>query len=154
MAQAADQHIPSSIERSLDDYLAQLIATLGCAKYPALWEMWERIATRRLLFIRQRLVNGKPYMPPDGKPYNPEVVNPSYFRSNYTFDFDRHDRVQVVALKWRREGTGIVAFARPFDLDYLGAKIAEQHSAVGPREYSREIKHADAFERSHDGLLT
>jgi len=60
----------------------------------------------------------------------------------------------LIALKWRRKGTGIVTFARPFDLDYLGAKVAEQHSAVGPREYSREIKHADTFERSHDGLLT
>jgi hypothetical protein len=57
-------------------------------------------------------------------------------------------------LKWRCKGTGIVTFARPFDLDHLSAKIAEQHRAIRPREYSREIKHADAFERSHDGLLT
>src|SRR5262249_10659016 len=47
----------------------------------------------------------------------------------------------LVALKWRRKGTGIVTFARPLDLDHLGAKIAEHHGAVGPREYSREIKH-------------
>lgn len=49
---------------------------------------------------------------------------------------------------------GIVTFARPFYLDYLRAKIAEHHGAVGPGEYSREVKYADAFERSHDWLLT
>jgi hypothetical protein len=56
----------------------------------------------------------------------------------------------LVALKWRRKGTGIVTFARPLNFNHLGAKIAEQHGAVGPREYSRQVKHTDAFERSHD----
>ena len=96
MAQAAD----TLIEWSLDNYVAHLIATSGCERYPALWEMWERIATKRLLFIRQRLVDGKPYNPADGKPYNPEVVNHSNFRSNYTFDFDDRDRVKVNSRDW------------------------------------------------------
>jgi hypothetical protein len=106
MAQAVEQHTPIEI-RSLDDYVADLIATLGCERYPALWEMWERIATKRLLFIRQRLVDGKPYSPWDHptvhgtpKPYFPEVVDVDDFRSNYKFEFDDHDRVKVFSPEW------------------------------------------------------
>jgi hypothetical protein len=102
MAQAAEQHTPSSIEWSLDDYVAQLIVTLGCEKYPALWGMWDRIANRRLLFFRLRLVDGKPYSPWDHetihgtpKPFNKELVDADYFRSDYRFEFDDHDRVRV-----------------------------------------------------------
>jgi hypothetical protein len=105
--QAVEQHTPIEIEWSLDDYVADLIATLGCERYPALWEMWERIATKRLLFIRQRLVDGKPYSPWDHptihgtpKPYFPEVVDADDFRSNYKFEFDNHDRVKVFSHEW------------------------------------------------------
>ena len=59
----------------------------------------------------------------------------------------------MVALKRRREGTGIVTFNGPLNLDHLGSEIAEQHGAVRPREHSREVKYADAFERSHGLLL-
>jgi hypothetical protein len=107
MAQAAEQHTPSSIEWSLDDYVAQLIVTLGCEKYPALWGMWDRIANRRLLFFRLRLVDGKPYSPWDHKtihgtpkPFNKELVDADYFRSNYRFEFDDHDRVRVNSQEW------------------------------------------------------
>ena len=107
MAQVVEQHTPTEIERSLDDYVADLIATLGYERYPALWEMWERIATKRLLFIRQRLVDGKPYSPWDHptihgtpKPYFPEVVDANDFRSNYKFEFDDHDRVKVFSHEW------------------------------------------------------
>ena len=103
MAQAAD----TLIEWSLDNYLAHLIATLGYERYPALWEMWGRIATKRLLFIRQRLIDGKPYFPWDHqtvhgtiKPCNREVTDPDYFRSNYSFDFDDRDRVKVNSREW------------------------------------------------------
>ena len=105
--QAVEQHTPVEIEWSLDDYVADLIATLGYERYPALWEMWERIATKRLLFIRQRLVDGKPYSPWDHptihgtpKPYFPEVVDANDFRSNYKFEFDDHDRVKVFSHEW------------------------------------------------------
>ena len=35
----------------------------------------------------------------------------------------------LVTLKRRCEGTGIVTFAGPFNLDHLSSKIAQQHSA-------------------------
>ena len=56
-------------------------------------------------------------------------------------------------MKWRRERAGIIPFAGAFNLDDLRAKIAEQHGAVRPRKHSREVKYADAFQRSH-GLLS
>ena len=59
----------------------------------------------------------------------------------------------LVTLKRRCEGTGIVTFAGPFNLDHLSSKIAQQHSAVRPRKNSREIKYPNAFERSHGPLL-
>jgi hypothetical protein len=96
MAKAPD----TLIEWSLDDYVADLIATLGCERDAALWEMWDRIVNERLLFTRQRLVDGKPCNPADGKPYNPEVVKPSYVRSNYNFNFDDNDRVKVISREW------------------------------------------------------
>jgi hypothetical protein len=98
MARAVEQHTPR--EWSLDDYVDDLIATLGCERDAALWEMWDRIVNKRLLLIRQRLVDGKPCNPADGKPYNPEVVKPSYVRSNFNFNFDDNDRVKVISREW------------------------------------------------------
>src|SRR6516162_2174273 len=98
MARAVEQHTPR--EWSLDDYIDDLTATLGCERDAALWEMWDRIVNKRLLLIRQRLADGKPYNPADGKPYNPEAVKPSDVRSNYTFTFDDNDRVKVISREW------------------------------------------------------
>jgi len=104
MATQAVEQLKSLREWSLDDYVANLIAKLGWERYPALWEMWDRIANRLLLFFRQRLVDGKPYSPWDHetihgtpKPFNKELVDADRFRSNYEFDFDDHDRVKVVS---------------------------------------------------------
>jgi hypothetical protein len=89
MAQA-DQH--STPIPDLDDAtLRYLVEDLGYEKYPALCEMRERIWDGQLRLTRQRHVDGKPYSSTDGTPYNPEPVNPSFFRSNLILDFDhRH----------------------------------------------------------------
>ena len=95
MAQAAD----TRIEWSLDDYV-DLIAKSGERSPAVLWELWDRLVHGRLILFRQRLVDGKPYNPADGKPYDREAVKPSYVRSNYTFDFDDNDRVKVISREW------------------------------------------------------
>jgi hypothetical protein len=95
MAEAAEQHIPI---KDLDDVLRYLTEELGYEKYAALCEMRERIWDGQLRLTRQRHVDGKPYSPTDGTPYNPEPVNPSFFRSNLILDFDhRHDRAEVIS---------------------------------------------------------
>lgn len=96
MAEAANQRTP--IEWSLDDLLRYLTEELGYEKYAALCEMRERLSTGELPLTRQRHVNGKPYSPTDGKPYNRGVVEPPFFRSNYTLDLDHlRDQVRVVS---------------------------------------------------------
>ena len=83
---------------SLDDLLRYLTKELGYEEYAALCEMWERLSTGELPLTRQRHVNGKPYSPTDGKPYNRDAVKPSLFRSNYTLDLDHlRDQVRVVS---------------------------------------------------------
>jgi hypothetical protein len=82
---------------NLDDLLRYLTEDLGYEKYPALWEMRERIWDGQLRLTRQRHVEGKPYSPTDGKPYNREPVDPSFARSKLTLEFDSHDRVQVIS---------------------------------------------------------
>jgi hypothetical protein len=94
MAQAANQL--TRID-DLNDLLRYLTEELGYEKYPALWEMQERFWDGQLLLTRQRHVEGKPYSPTDGKPYNREPVNPSFARSKLTLEFDSHDRVQVIS---------------------------------------------------------
>ena len=94
MAQAKTD--PTRID-DLDDLLSYLTKELGYEKYAALCEMQERIWDGKLRLTRQRHVLGKPYSPTDGKPYNPEPVDPIFFRSKLILDFDhRHDRVEVV----------------------------------------------------------
>jgi hypothetical protein len=94
MAQVADQLTPI---KDLDGAFRYLTEELGYDRYAALCEMSERIWGGQLRLTRQRYVLGKPYSPTDGKPYNPEPVDPSFFRSKLTLDFDhRHDRVEVV----------------------------------------------------------
>jgi hypothetical protein len=90
MAQAADQH--TAKECSLDDYVADLIAKSGCNRPDALSEMRERFVHGRLILIRQRLVDGKPYNPFDRKPCDKEEVHPNDF---YRPDFDFRGRVKV-----------------------------------------------------------
>jgi len=100
MAQAKTD--PTRID-DLDDLLSYLTKELGYEKYAALCEMQERIWDGKLRLTRQRHVLGKPYSPTDGKPYNPEPVDPIFFRSKLILDFDhRHDRVEerVVGLPW------------------------------------------------------
>jgi len=94
MAEAVNQHTPI---KDLDALLPYLTEELGYEKYDALWEMQERIWDGQLRLTRQRHVDGKPCSPTDGKSYNPEPVDPSFFRSKLILDFDhRHDRVEVV----------------------------------------------------------
>jgi hypothetical protein len=86
--------------KDLDDAHHYLVEELGYEKYPALWEMEACIWDGQLRLTRQRHVDGKPYSPTDGKLYNPEPVNPSFFRSNLKLEFDRHDRVTVMFEWW------------------------------------------------------
>jgi hypothetical protein len=44
---------------------------------------------------------------------------------------------------------GVVAGARPLDLDDLGAEIGEQLRAPGPRQYPAKVEHLDSDERFH-----
>jgi hypothetical protein len=81
MAQAID----TLIEWSLEDYLDDLIAKSGCKTHDALCELRERLVHGRLILIRQRLVDDKPYNPWDRKPYNKEVIEPCDFDSRYSF---------------------------------------------------------------------
>ena len=55
------------------------------------------------------------------------------------------DREEIRALafeKWRSPGARLIADLRSFDLDDVGAEIAEQHRAVGSRE---RLRHVDDF---------
>jgi hypothetical protein len=78
MATQAVEQLKSLREWSLEDYLAELAGTSGCKPHVALPEMQERIKVGRLILIRQRLVNDKPYNPFDRKPYDKEEVDPCY----------------------------------------------------------------------------
>src|SRR5207248_2670370 len=46
--------------------------------------------------------------------------------------------------EWRAPGAGIVAAARPFDLDDLGPQVAKHLAAERSRQNARRIQHADA----------
>ena len=48
----------------------------------------------------------------------------------------------------RPPGAGVVARARPLDLDHVGAEVAEQHRRVRAREDAREVGDDQAFQRS------
>jgi hypothetical protein len=89
----AQQAADTLIEWSLEDYLADLIAKSGCKRYDALCEMRERIRAGRLILIRQRLVDGKPYNPFDRKPCDKEEVDPHY--DFYSLSFDGNYKVRV-----------------------------------------------------------
>jgi hypothetical protein len=97
MAQAAEQRTPR--EWSLEDYLDDLVARSGCNRRDALSEMCERFVHGRLIFIRQKLVDGRPYNPWDRKPYDKEQVDPYDFDAFYRLDFDSSGRVRVLVLR-------------------------------------------------------
>jgi len=46
---------------------------------------------------------------------------------------------------------GVVARARPLDLDHLGAEVGEQLPAPRPREHARQLDDAQTFQRPHPG---
>ena len=84
----AQQAVDTLIEWSLEDYLDHLVATSGSKRYDALCEMRERIRVGRLILIRQRLVDGKPYNPFDRKPCDKEEVDPHYDFYSLSFKSD------------------------------------------------------------------
>ena len=91
MAEAAKKHTPR--EWSLDDYHRYVRITLGCGINVALCEMERRIVSEQALLICQEYDL-------DGNPVGGAVVIGRFdFLSNYTFQFDRGDRVRVVTRK-------------------------------------------------------
>ena len=42
----------------------------------------------------------------------------------------------------------VVAGARRLDLDHVGAHVAQHHRAQRPRQYARQIEHAQPVERA------
>jgi hypothetical protein len=93
----AQQAVDTLIEWSPEDYLTDLIAKSGCKRPDGLAEMGERIKVGRLILIRQRLVDGKPYNPFDRKPYDKEEVDPDhdFYKFSFTSDFRPGYKVRV-----------------------------------------------------------
>jgi hypothetical protein len=164
--QAVEQH-KTPREWSLDDYLAQLIATSGCKRHEALSEMWERIAIGRVPFFRQRLVDGKPYNPWDRKPYSKEVVDPEDFSRGYKFDFTTvggrvrvwpssddgfEYRYTVAELPWPASQTA----AQRLDEDKTGADrslVGLPTSATPKRVYAKDWIPAEAIRLKKDNKI-
>jgi hypothetical protein len=91
MAEAAKKHTPR--EWSLDDYHRYIRITLGCGINVALCVMERRIVSEQALLICREYDL-------DGNPVGGAVVIDRFdFLSNYTFQFDRGDRVRVVTRK-------------------------------------------------------
>ena len=58
---------------------------------------------------------------------------------------------RALAAHQRRRPTHVIAGARLFDLDHIGAHVSEQQGAVGPRQEPGQVQHADPRQR-HDEL--
>ena len=128
--------------KDLDGALRYLVDELGYEKYPALWEMEARIWDSQLRLTRQRHVDGLPYSPSHyGKPYNQEPVDPSFFRSKLTLEFDRHDRVQVIP---RRAGS------EWFDYRYRMAEGCDVRTIWPPRSPAQQNKLGAPLEHDWD----
>jgi hypothetical protein len=54
----------------------------------------------------------------------------------------------LAAGKWRTPTASVVADTGLFDLDDLGAQVAEKHGAIGTGQDTGEIENSDAMKRS------
>jgi hypothetical protein len=88
MAQAVE-HFKSLREWSLTDYHRYVRITLGCGINLALCEMERRVVAEQLVLIRREY-------DADDNLKNAVVIDRFNFLSNYSFQFDRDDRVKVV----------------------------------------------------------
>jgi len=42
----------------------------------------------------------------------------------------------------------LIALGGSFDLDHLGAQVAEQHGGEGPGQHTGQVEHAEAVKRA------